>query len=154
MASSFPLTIYGGSPVQPRIKSYPVTAGQTFIAGALVFLTSGAVSECGADPTAILGIALCAAANKALYANSEIPVAIVTPECEFVMSSATAPTAAVMSTQYGIVKSTYWKVDTSDTTNDRVVAVDFSPHTGNAGQEWWIVKFIADYCQMSVTAAA
>lgn len=154
MASSFPLTIYGGTPVQPQIRSYPVTAGQTFVAGALVYLTSGAVSECGADPSAILGIALSSAANKTLYANSEIPVAVLTPEVLCVMSSSTTPTASHPSTQYGIVKSTYWKVDTSDTTNDRVVIVDFSPHSGNQGQEWFIVKFIADYLQMAVTAAA
>lgn len=154
MASSFPLTIYGGSVVQPIIRSYPVTAGQTFIAGALVFITSGAVSECGADPAAILGIALSSAANKTLFPNSEINVACLTPECMCVMSSSTTPTASHPTVQYGIVKSTYWKVDTSDTTNDRVVVVDFSPHTGNAGQEWYVVKFIADYLQLAIGAAA
>ena len=154
MASSFPLTIYGGTPFQPQIRSYPVTAGQTFIAGALVYLTSGAVSECGADPAAILGIALCSAANKTLYANSEIPVACLTPEVLCVMSSSTTPTASHPGVVYGIVKSTYWKVDTSDTTNERIAVVDFSPHTGNAGQEWFIVKFLGDYLQLGISTAA
>lgn len=43
----------------PNIQSMRVTAAQTFKKGALVIdVAAGTISECGADPTAILGIAM------------------------------------------------------------------------------------------------
>lgn len=43
----------------PNVIAYPVTAAQTFAKGALVIDTAaGTISECGADPAAVLGVAL------------------------------------------------------------------------------------------------
>ena len=43
----------------PNIVSYQYTAGQTFKAGALVVdIAAGTISECGADPVSVLGVAL------------------------------------------------------------------------------------------------
>lgn len=50
----------------PNIINFKYTAGQTFVKGALVVDTAaGTISECGADPVSILGIAQEAAASKA-----------------------------------------------------------------------------------------
>lgn len=49
----------------PNIVNYQYTAGQTFKKGALVVdVAAGTISECGADPVSVLGVALEAAGSK------------------------------------------------------------------------------------------
>ncbi len=49
----------------PNIQSMVVTAAQTFKKGALVIdVSAGTISECGADPSAVLGVAMEAAFTK------------------------------------------------------------------------------------------
>lgn len=155
MASSFPLQI--AKPYPPtRVYHYPVTAGQTFITGALVFLTSGAVSECGSDPSSILGIALAPASvglasAGSIYGGTNIPVFVLSPEDILFMASATTPVFAThATTAYGVEKTTYWRVDTSDTSNTRVVVVDVS---NSPQQEGFYVKFLAANLQLDAVAS-
>lgn len=58
----------------PNIESIAYTAGQTFKVGALVIDTAaGTVSECGADPAAILGVALQGAGTGPGFDNAGTP---------------------------------------------------------------------------------
>lgn len=155
MASNFPCapaTNYASD----RVRYFPVTAAQTFISGALVFLTSGAVSECGADPSAILGIALAPASvglatAGSIFGGTNIPVFVLTPNDTIWMGSATTPVFAThVTTAYGIVKSTNWLVDTSDTSNTRVVPIDVS---NSPQQEGFYVRFLAASLQLDAIAS-
>jgi len=52
-------------PHAPSVLSIVYTTGQTFKKGALVvYVAAGTVSECGADPALVTGVALEAAASK------------------------------------------------------------------------------------------
>lgn len=158
MASNFAPQIqtYHGD----RVRYFPVTAAQTFIAGALVFLTSGAVSECGADPTSILGIA-CAPASVGLDAKGSffgdlrgttmIPVYVLNPVDVVFMASGTTPVYATHVGQaYGIEKTTNWRVDPTDAVNTRVTVIDVSL---SPVQEGWFVRFLAANLQFDSIAS-
>lgn len=99
----------------------PLAAGQTFLNGALVVLdASKNVTECGADPASIYGMAL-EPANK----DPEGAYCIVAPAIEgkfFWMPCSSAPAQANVSKNYGVVKDAdgIWCVDFTDTTNTRV----------------------------------
>jgi hypothetical protein len=49
--------IPGPGQVTPICDTFPVAAAQTFSNGDLVYLASGDLTDCGADPAVILGIA-------------------------------------------------------------------------------------------------
>lgn len=135
---------------------FPVTAAQTFIAGALVVVTTGALVECGADPAAILGIAQAPASvglatGGSIFGGTNIPVFVISPEDIIWMASATTPVFATHVTQaYGVVKSTNWLVDVSDTSNTRVhvTGVSNSPQ-----QEGFYVRFMAASLQLDAIAS-
>lgn len=61
----------------PNIQSIAYTAGQVFKIGALVVdVAAGTVSECGADPASILGVALQGAATGPGFDNAGTPVVV------------------------------------------------------------------------------
>lgn len=155
MSSQFacaPATNYASD----RIRYFPVTAGQTFILGALVFLTSGAVSECGSDPANILGIAMAPAsvglaAAGSIFGGTNIPVFVLTPSDTIWMASSTTPVFAThVGTAYGIEKTTNWRVDTTDTGATRVVPIDVS---NTPQQEGFYVRFLAANLQLDAIAS-
>lgn len=154
MASNFPCAPMGAYPPE-RVFHYPVTAAQTFIAGALVYLTSGALSECGSDPSVIAGIALAPASvgldsKGSIFGGTNIPIFPIISSDIIVMGSSTTPVQATHeSVSYGIVKSTNWLVDTSDTSNKRVrvVKVRLSPYP-----EQWLVRFLGASLQFDGAA--
>lgn len=149
MPSTFPAEVHGGGTDYPEVREYPVNAGQTFTVGALVFLTGNKISECGSNPSAILGIALAPASSSTLHPLGLIPVAIITPEMTVKMGSATTPTDAFLGVEQDIVKTgNNWLV-ASTTSNPRVTVVDYSPRSGQAGQEWWLVRFRGNELQLS-----
>lgn len=156
MASNFPAAV-AMDYAPGRVIHFPVTAGQTFIAGALVYLTSGALTECGADPANIMGIALAPASvglatAGSIFGGTTIPVFPLTGNDMVLMSCATTPVAVThVGTRYGIVKSTNWLVDTTDTTNLRVVVcqVQVSP----LPEAWW-VRFIGAKLQLDGSSLA
>lgn len=58
----------------PNIISYAYTAGQVFKIGALVVdVAAGTVSECGADPVSVLGVALQGAGTGPGFDNAGTP---------------------------------------------------------------------------------
>lgn len=155
MASNFgcqPANVYPAN----RVRYFPVTAAQTFIDKALVVLTTGALVECGADPAAILGIALAPASmglatGGSIWGGTSIPVFVLTPEDEIWMGSSTTPVFAThVTVAYGIVKSTNWLVDVSDTSNTRVVVVGVS---NTPQQEGFYVRFTAANLQLDAVAS-
>lgn len=155
MASSFPIT-FAASDAYPNVLNFAVYSGETFSAGDLVYWDTSGVRLCGADPSLILGIAMTGTADAAaLLPSAQVPVAVLDSDVICMMSSATTPAAANMLTAYGIVRTSagLWRIDTSDTSNTRVVPVDYSPKTGVFGQEAWKVRFLAANLQGDAVAS-
>ena len=154
MASNFPIEVLNHE--AEDIMYFPVTAGQTFTVKALVFLTSGAVTECGADPANILGIALAPAsvgldANGSIYGGTNIPILVLDPDHICWMASATTPVFAThVGTAYGIEKTTNWRVDTTDTGATRVVVTNVSL---SPTQEGFYARFLATNLQLDAIAS-
>lgn len=152
MASNFPLEPVGNYP-STSVKHFPVTAGQTFIKGALVVYTSDALVECGADPASVLGLALEPASvglatGGSIHGGTNIPVLVFTPSIELRISSATTPAQTLVGDSYGVVKSTNWLLDTSETTANVFVVLDF-----RTAPEGLIVRPLAAACQMDAIAS-
>lgn len=155
MASNFPVQVMGNYPPD-RVRYFPVTAAQTFVTGALVVLTTGALVECGADPSLILGVAMGPASvglatAGSIFGGTNLPVFVLTPADTAFMASATTPVFAThVATAYGVVKSTNWLVDISDTTNTRVTPIDVS---NSPQQEGFYVRFSAANLQLDAIAS-
>lgn len=148
MASVFAPCLQGTPNDYPIVRPFQIEAASAIVPYDLVFLDTAdnLVKPCGADPALILGIALSsgAAAVKSVYPGSAIPIAILNPDCLVAMASATTPAQAHLLRLYGIEKTgNNWRVDTTDTGNTRVTVIDYSPHSGDQGQEWFIVRFLA-----------
>lgn len=155
MATSFPITFSIGDN-HPIVANFPVYSGETFSAGDLVYYDTSGVRLCGADPALILGVAMTGTADAAaLLPSAQVPVAILTPDIACLMSSATTPTLAALFVAYGIVRTSagLWRIDTSDTSNTRVVPYNYSPKSGVFGQEAWMVKFTAANLQGDAVAS-
>jgi hypothetical protein len=111
-----------------RIKTFPEAASQSFIEGAVLITSSTSdkgneVKEASADPvTKIVGIAGIAASGTE---GTDIPVYAAVGENEFIANIESGATLDndMVGVNYGLVKSTYWRVDTSDTTNVNVKVV-------------------------------
>ncbi len=155
MASNFPIQIMGHY-APDRVMLIPTKAAQTFVNGALVKLTSGEVEECGADPSAVLGIALAPASlglatAGSIWGGTKIPVFVPTPTDLVFVASATTPVFAThVKTAYGVVKSTNWLLDISETsaTVFEVVDVSVSPQ-----QEGFYCRFLASRLEISGIAS-
>ncbi len=149
MASSFHLTIALGDKAYPEVRMMKPFAAETFVANELVYYdaaSAGGVKQCGADPALILGIAMSSVADALLmHPLGLVPVAILTPNVIVIASSTVAPSDTNMYTGYGIVRTSagLWQVDTTDTTNLRVMGVDYAPKAGLQGQESWYIRFLA-----------
>lgn len=135
MASNFPIQVMGTySP--DRVRYLPVKAAETFIIGAMVKLSSGEVTECGSDPGAWTGLALAPASVGLATAGSVfgdprgtkmIPIFVVTPLDTLFIASATTPVQAThFSVKYGVVKSTNWLLDISETSATIFSVLDVS----------------------------
>lgn len=117
-------------PQDARVQEFDLTAGQTFLEGAAVFLTGSPekVSECGTDPATILGFALHAAAKTVIA--GKVLVALAESASRFWMSTTSGLVATDQNVLYGIVKDSdgVWVVDRTETTNTRVevLRVDLS----------------------------
>ena len=90
-------TVSGNS---PRVEVFPCAATQSFKKGDLVYLVSGRLTVCGADPTAVLGVAAgdAVSAADAVALLQKIPVELAEPDTLFQMSlaSSTAGAAATL----------------------------------------------------------
>lgn len=107
--------------IRKVIRRYPLATGASFLEGALVVAAAGEVDECGADPAAILGVALHDAGADP--DTAEVLVALATGESTFVMQGSSAPVAADEGVEYGVAKDGdgIWIVDKTETVNTRVV---------------------------------
>lgn len=142
-----------------NVKYFPVQAAETFIAGALVvydITTNKTISECGADPATILGIALAPASvglatGGSIYGSTNIPVFVITPDCDIKIGSSTTYVQAThLGNVYGVVKSTNWLLDISDTSNTRAIVVDGS---ATPYPDFMIVRFTAANLQFDSIAS-
>src|SRR5512139_2504699 len=88
-------TVSGNS---PRVELFPCAATQSFKAGDLVYLVSGRLTVCGANPTAILGVALedAVSAADAVALLQLIPVALAEPDTLFQINLASDTAGATV----------------------------------------------------------
>lgn len=141
----------GGFPV---IRKYTEANSQTFKYGDLVYLNSGGsggpLTVCGADPSAILGIAMANATNVTT-GNAEIPVMVLTNGIEVAMNvyhatpaSATFTAPAGLSTAYEIVQTSagIWCIDIAATSSTRVHVHEYLDNPGDIYMRCW-VQFMA-----------
>jgi len=112
----------------PQIKFYQEADSQTFVAGDLVYRSFGQLTVCGADPAAILGIALAPATNVT-SSHTMIPVQVLDTDTEVVMnvyhsvaSLATFVDNSGHGVAFGVAQNAAgkWVVDLEDTVNTRV----------------------------------
>lgn len=150
----------GANNAAPRVQVLAYTTGQTFKAGALVVITAaGEVSECGADPAAVYGVALQGAGTGPGYdlPNSsvttvvtgraqEVSVLVANRSTEFYARGVNGGTDPVLplqthiDEQYGVAKvGNDWVIDFAETVAKVVEIVDIvpAPH-GN----FFICKFL------------
>lgn len=115
-----------------RLKKYPLKAAETFKSGALVLLDANEeIAECGADPTAVLGVAVHQAAGRDLLPTEQL-VALGGSGRTFLGEGDNAPTEDDINQQYGVAKDAngIWHVDGTDTTNVVVEVVDVDLERG------------------------
>jgi hypothetical protein len=113
-------------------QDFPEAATQTFKAGAPVVLSSGYLQECGADPALVMGIASRNGQNGASAGLKRQTVILAHPDVLFLGnldngSAGTASAATDIGKKYGIAKhggTGHWYVDSTDTSNTRVVIWD------------------------------
>ena len=123
----------------PEVQHYiaDATNGAAIVVGSFVKTdTDGEIIICGADPAAVLGIALGDFNGAAGYGmpsgitqvtgrSQEIPVALGTSDTIFAMKGSSAPVLTNIGDSFGVVlTSGIWTVDITDTTNKVVVVVD------------------------------
>jgi predicted RecA/RadA family phage recombinase len=142
-----------------EIRRYPEAASQSFKKGELVYLASGKVTICGADPSLILGMAMEDATGTT---DTSIAVAIANKDTVFEGNvyhgtPASAITAVTdIGTDYGVVNANNkWYVDVSDTSNVRILVRDLSKKDV-VGDTYGRVLFqvMQDYCQLDTDANA
>ena len=117
-----PMRSAGNEQLSEPKDSIKEAASETFKKGAVLGLASGLLSELGADPTNILGVALADGQNVTTNPRNE--VALAKPGALFIanLSGASVTAQTDLGTKYGLVKvGTNWHVDKTDTTNTRVV---------------------------------
>lgn len=138
----------------PTIRVHTEVDSSTFKYGDLVYLNAsgsgGTLTVCGADPSAIYGIALADATNVTT-GNADIPVLVLTNDVEVAMNvyHATAASATFtyptgLSTAYEIVQSSagIWCIDIAATSNTRVHVHEYLDNAGDLYMRCW-VQFMA-----------
>lgn len=128
MASDFPAHVCENIE-QSQVDEYTpsATAGEVAAkAGELVYfdVADQLVKRCGADPALIMGIAeLVSESAKVLTPNGKVPIRKLRPSVGVRMCSATTLSEANVGVAYGIARlsSGNWGVDTTDTSNTRLV---------------------------------
>lgn len=111
----------------PMIRSYKEASSESFVAGDLVYLSSGAVTVCADDATVIMGIAM-KAATSVTTGHTDIPVLVIRPGDEFAVrttsgATLTACTTANVGIPYGVelISAGSWGVDTGSGSADAFI---------------------------------
>lgn len=111
------------------VRRYPLASGQTPVEGAAVYLVSGEITVCGADPSSVAGFA--AHNDPTALAldpyGGDMLIYVAGPDSTFWLSGSTTPTAAHVGNAYGVAHDgttevTY--VDITETTNTVVTVED------------------------------
>ena len=125
------------SGTEPAQRPVPETDSVSFLAGACVVAASGKITECGADPALILGLAARAGQNK--VGPDDNAVFLFTPDTLVEMNvKGTAALNNIQATDrfasFGTVKdvSGHWVIDKDETTADTFIIVDFIDKVGEA----------------------
>lgn len=138
----------------PPMRWFPEAASQTFVYGDLVYLSSGAVTVCGADPSSILGVAMMDASGTT---GTQIPVLVITDDVEIAMSAyhATKASAVLAASNVGTAyeinqyAAGKWTIDIANTSSTRVTVVGNLDDWGDVyGRAW--CQFTSANLQMSV----
>lgn len=133
----------------PHIRWYTEANSQTFVFGDLVYTNSGALTECGTDPSLILGVALAPGTNVT-SGNTSIPVLVLTDDTEVAMNvyhataaSATFSDDSGLNTAYEIhtPSAGVWSIDIAATSNTRVHITEYLDKKGDLYMRCW-VKFM------------
>ncbi len=119
----------------PDIEEYPVTAAQTFIRGAVLIAASGKVSEGGANPTSIVGVAMADAFSGPGYNAANSPSPITWQDDRIPVALASSPRNIFVSRLCN---------NTTDSTLATVALTDQNTQlgitkqaTGNSAGAWW-----------------
>ncbi len=146
------MTARAGIPNTDRdIQQYELTAAQTFLAGALVLLDgSQTVAECGADPAAVLGVALHPATSGGAggdrdFLTDKILVALAGRGNTFLFEGDNDPVAADIGVAYGAVKDGdgIWTVDGTET-----VATVFTVRDVDLERNLYLVEILDSVAQV------
>jgi hypothetical protein len=143
----------------PNLLSFPEASSQTFKAGEPVYLSSGYVTECGDDPSAILGIAADDAHNAASSGLYEVGVYLPTPDMVFeanVYGGGAITAITDVGRSMGLYRDTSNSklyVDKGDTANHRVVVIGLSKKDA-VGDTYgrYLVQFEQKYLQLQITS--
>ena len=125
--------------ISPTVPEYRTS---TWEKGGLVYVNAGYLTICGADPTAVYGVAVRAGQNGASDGTYSTEVYLATPDSIWIAKSNTTTSLAHVGVAYGVVLSgTEWLVDISDTTNDviRVIALDPRDVVGLSGGRYYVM---------------
>jgi hypothetical protein len=153
-------TIYG-TPLPS--EQFPEAANQVFEMGAPCVLTGGYLTECGADPASICGVATREGQNgatsgaKRQVVNLAVPGSLFRGYIDTSAAEGTGVTAAAnLGKAYGIAKNAAtgkWYVDNNDVANDRVIVWKHWDGDGMAigdTQGHVVFSFLASVSQMLV----
>lgn len=140
-----------------RFNDVALTAAQDFSTGAVIVqnASESTYEEAAADPSAISGIALAAAADATpvdTFGYNAASVPIAGPDQVFIGSLASAAAtnaspvtvanvSAVVGVSYGLAENTesgYWVVDQTDTTNTRVRVTGVHDDMEDADGNIWV----------------
>ena len=150
----------------PRVEMFPCAATQSFKKGDLVYLVAGRLTVCGADPTAILGVAAgdAVSAADAVALLQLIPVDLAEPDTLFQMSMATSTAGgAATLTQAmlglgtvlykdGTAGSGLWYCgNATGGASNRVIIDKFIDAVGDVSPKV-LVRFVSKYYQMYHTS--
>jgi len=122
---------------RPVVLSLPEAASQTFKVGDLVYMSSGYLTVCGADPAKITGISKADGHNDASNGTYNVDVLVITLNMLVAMQvyhstpANNVIEAADRFKAYGIaVSSNTWYIDKTDTSATRCRIVEFRDALG------------------------
>jgi len=144
----------------------PEAATQTYKKGALVTFVAGYITECGADPALIAGIAERDGQNIATSGLKRVSVTLAHPATLFLgyLDTSAAEGAGVSAAtdrglSYGVAKNAAtgkWYIDKTDVTAKRVTIWELWDQVSDAGLPAWgdimtpvLFTFAAPFCNIT-----
>ena len=112
------------------VRRYPLASAQTPLEGAAVYLVTGEVTICAADPATVLGFMLCdySAVLEIDPYNGDAMVLVAKPGSTFWMTASTTPTdLSAIGSSYGVAHEATTEVtyvDLTETATNLVVQVE------------------------------